>query len=116
MKATVTITASPFTGTRRQRVEVQVDADGTCRVYDSIAGHWTTCHALDAYEQDRAARKAGCPPMYHVHAADYGSNPAVIAEVRRVGRKRFAVRAACELAAATLMTDCPQVSRAYVTR
>lgn len=35
-----------------------VDAGGTIRVYDSIAGHYTTCHRLDKYAQAKAIRLA----------------------------------------------------------
>jgi len=26
--------------------QARVDVDGTVRVYDSVAGHWTVCHSL----------------------------------------------------------------------
>jgi hypothetical protein len=29
-------------------VEARADADGTVRVWDSVAGHYTTCHSLTA--------------------------------------------------------------------
>jgi hypothetical protein len=32
------------------------DADGTVRVYDSIAGYWTICHALTAQQCARVRR------------------------------------------------------------
>ena len=30
----------------RQGYRAKVDSDGTVRVWDSVAGHYTTCHAL----------------------------------------------------------------------
>jgi hypothetical protein len=35
-----------FTGSSQWGYRATVDMDGTVRVYDSIAGHYTTCHAL----------------------------------------------------------------------
>lgn len=35
-----------------------VDADGTIRVYDSIAGHYTTCHRLGKAARAKAIRLA----------------------------------------------------------
>ncbi len=32
---------------------VSVDADGTVRVYDAVAGHYTVCHALSDGQQRR---------------------------------------------------------------
>ena len=37
---------------------VMVDGDGTVRVYDSIAHHYTRCHSLSATQQQRARRIA----------------------------------------------------------
>lgn len=41
----------------------QVDTDGTVRVWDSVAGYWTTCHALTPGQIASARRRAGwCKP------------------------------------------------------
>jgi hypothetical protein len=37
--------------------DVMVDTDGTVRVYDDIAGHYTLCHALSARTQRRIAKE-----------------------------------------------------------
>jgi len=36
-----------------------VDADGTIRVYDPVAGYYTRCHDLPVTAQLRACRLAG---------------------------------------------------------
>jgi hypothetical protein len=36
-----------------------VDEDGSVRVYDSVAGHYTTCHALTPAQVASARRRAG---------------------------------------------------------
>lgn len=56
---TVTIRAKAFAteGVRTNRCVV--DADGTMRVYDSVAGHYTTCHSLSAAAIRRIRRLAG---------------------------------------------------------
>ena len=43
-------------GTRMNRV--QVSDDGTVRVWDSVANHYTTCHCLSATAQRRARKAA----------------------------------------------------------
>jgi hypothetical protein len=50
----VMIRARAFTGDRVRAHQCLVDSDGTVRVWDSIAGHYTACHILD----NRAARRA----------------------------------------------------------
>jgi hypothetical protein len=37
--------------------EVKISADGATLVWDSIAGHYTRCHALSTASQKRIARK-----------------------------------------------------------
>lgn len=37
--------AKAFCG-RMESIKAMVDADGTVLVYDSVAGHYTTCHSL----------------------------------------------------------------------
>lgn len=54
----VTIRAKAFSGGRVQEHECMVDADGTVRVWDSVAGHYTTCHILTESAQDRARKLA----------------------------------------------------------
>jgi hypothetical protein len=44
-------------GTMQTR-RVMVDADGTVRVWDSVAGHYTLCHGLNAGQQARIRRAA----------------------------------------------------------
>lgn len=41
----ITVRAKAFAG-RMETVRCIVDANGTVRVYDSVAGHYTTCHSL----------------------------------------------------------------------
>ena len=42
-----------------ERVPAHADEDGTVRVYDSVAGHFTACHSLTEAQQRhvRAAAK-----------------------------------------------------------
>ena len=56
---TITIRARAFTGSTVRPVRCLVEPDGTVRVWDSVAGHWTTCHALTADAQRRARKAAG---------------------------------------------------------
>jgi len=56
MEASKIITArakafSKEEGARKHKFAV--DSDGTVRVYDSVAGYFTTCHALSAAAQRR---------------------------------------------------------------
>lgn len=55
----VAIRAKAFAteGVRTNRCTV--DADGTVRVYDSIAGYYTTCHSLTDAAIRRVRRLAG---------------------------------------------------------
>lgn len=43
-------------GVREHRVKV--DSDGTVRVWDSVAGHYTTCHSLSAGAERRLVAEA----------------------------------------------------------
>ena len=52
-----------------------VDEDGSVRVYDSVAGHYTTCHALTPAPVASARRRAGW------------RNPAVLAARVEVTRR-----------------------------
>jgi hypothetical protein len=44
--------------TERGSYRARVDADGTVRVWDSVAGYYTTCHALTARQIASARRRA----------------------------------------------------------
>ena len=46
MSTTIQAVAKPFSGHPRSTYTFRVDADGTVRVWDSIAGHYTTCHSM----------------------------------------------------------------------
>lgn len=37
--------------------KVRVDADGTVRVWDSVAGHYTVCHSLSKAAAKRIAKQ-----------------------------------------------------------
>lgn len=39
-------TGRAFSGSSQWGYRARVDPDGTVRVWDSVAGHWTLCHAL----------------------------------------------------------------------
>ena len=54
----VTIRAAAFTGDRTRNHRCAVDIDGTVRVWDATAGHYTVCHALSPRDEARAVRKA----------------------------------------------------------
>ena len=54
----VTIKAKAFSGGRVENCRCMVDADGTVRVWDSVAGHYTTCHSLSKSAQERARKLA----------------------------------------------------------
>jgi hypothetical protein len=56
---TVTIKARAFSGENIKAHSVAVDADGTVRVWDSVAGHYTTCHSLSKAARDKARKLAG---------------------------------------------------------
>ena len=49
----ITIRARAFAGESVRAQRVSVDEDGTIRVYDAVAGHYTTCHSLSASAQRR---------------------------------------------------------------
>lgn len=64
MTATATKTAAPIfvrnVFAKGDRVRATVDTDGTVRVWDSVAGHYTRCHSLTTAQiasvRARAAR------------------------------------------------------------
>ncbi len=53
----VTIRAKAFG--RIETLRVMVAADGTCRVWDRVAGHYTRCHSLSRAAQMKARKLAG---------------------------------------------------------
>lgn len=53
MTTQITIRAKAFTGRGIETVRVLVDSDGTIRVWDSVAGHYTRCHILSRSAQAR---------------------------------------------------------------
>lgn len=55
----VHIRAKAFTGESIRAHRCLVDASGNVRVWDSVAGHYTTCHALTKSAQQRARKAAG---------------------------------------------------------
>lgn len=58
MSTTITTRAKAFSGRSIETIRASVDADGTVRVYDSVAGHYTTCHSLSPSAQRRIRRLA----------------------------------------------------------
>jgi len=54
----ITMTTKAFSTERKGQYSIAVDADGTVKVYDSIAGHYTTCHAMTERSMAAARRKA----------------------------------------------------------
>jgi hypothetical protein len=57
MSKTITTRAKAFAG-RLQTIRAMVDTDGTVRVYDSVAGYYTTCHSLSDSAQRRIRKLA----------------------------------------------------------
>lgn len=49
----VTTKAKAFSGEKAKEYSFEVDSNGTVRVWDEVAGHYTTVHALSQSEQDR---------------------------------------------------------------
>ena len=54
----ITIRCKAFSGEGVRTHRVMVDEDGTVRVWDSVAGHYTVCHSLSPRSQRRIARLA----------------------------------------------------------
>lgn len=52
------IRAKAFAGRGIETVKVMVSGDGTIRVYDSVAGHYTTCHSLTPHAIRRIRKTA----------------------------------------------------------
>ena len=58
MMREITIRAKAFSGRKIETVRCMVDDDGTVRVWDSVAGHYTRCHVLSESAQRRARKLA----------------------------------------------------------
>lgn len=54
----ITIRAKAFSTEPLGTYRATVEGDGTVRVYDSVAGHYTTCHSLSASALRRIRRLA----------------------------------------------------------
>ena len=54
---TVTTKAKAFNG-KLENIKAAIDPDGTVRVWDEVAGYYTTCHGLSAAAQQRIRRLA----------------------------------------------------------
>jgi len=54
----VTARVRAFTGRGLETLRCRVEADGTVRVWDDIAGHYTICHILTPSAQRRVRRLA----------------------------------------------------------
>lgn len=54
----VTIRAKAFSGGKIETIRCIVDADGTVRVWDAVAGYYTTCHSLSERNQARVRKLA----------------------------------------------------------
>ncbi len=58
MAKEITVRCKAFSGEGVRENRVMVDEDGTVRVWDSVAGHYTLCHSLSPDSQRRIARLA----------------------------------------------------------
>jgi len=54
---TITTKAKAFGG-KMETIKASVDTDGTVRVYDSVAGHYTTCNSLSDSAKRRIRKLA----------------------------------------------------------
>ena len=63
MNANLTTTVrKPFSSNRAtDRAQAFADSDGVVRVYDDVAGYYTTCHSLTATQEARVRRLATRP-------------------------------------------------------
>ena len=55
----ITARAKAFSGEGVREHRFLIDADGTVRVWDPLAGHYTTFHAMSKATQKRIAKLAG---------------------------------------------------------
>lgn len=69
----ITMTCTPFSSQTRGTYRLAVDDDGTVRVWDSVAGHYTVNHILSVRSLTAARRMAGLGqgsgPKAHIPAA-----------------------------------------------
>ena len=54
----LTVRCRPFTGSRMGEYKVMVQVDGLVRVWDAVAGYYTTCHCLSESTQRRIRKMA----------------------------------------------------------
>ncbi|MGH8261387.1 MAG: hypothetical protein ACREUG_17025 [Steroidobacteraceae bacterium] len=54
----LTVRAKTFAREGVRQHQVMVGTDGTVRVYDSVAGHYTTCHSMSPSAQRRIRQLA----------------------------------------------------------
>jgi hypothetical protein len=55
---TITARCKAFDGEGVRENKIRIDADGTIRVWDAVAGHYTTCHGLSKAAQGRLRKLA----------------------------------------------------------
>lgn len=65
---TVTIRAKAFSGEGVREHKCTVASDGTVRVWDSVAGHYTACHSLSESAVRRVRKLAGVYPPDSTYA------------------------------------------------
>lgn len=56
---TITAKAKAFSTESARQYRFMVDADGTVRVWDDVAGYYTTCHIISERVRRRLVRLAG---------------------------------------------------------
>lgn len=61
MDTTIAVRARFFSGHPIQTRKVSVDSNGTIRVWDEVAGHYTTCHSLTRSAERRIQKLARAP-------------------------------------------------------
>ena len=54
----ITVRAKAFAGYGVEEIKALVEPDGTVRVYDDVAGYYTTCHSLSPRAEQRIRRLA----------------------------------------------------------
>lgn len=58
MKKQITMTCKPFACEAKSTYRLMVGDDGTVRVWDSVAQHYTMCHSLSVRSEQAARRKS----------------------------------------------------------
>ena len=66
------------------RHRVQIDHEGNVRVYDPIAGHFTTIHSMSAEDVQRARESAYCDS---ISKWEYPPNSSIDAQHLQLGTK-----------------------------